>query len=118
MLIYNYYVLFCPTWLGQYEGKFFELGVSMKNESMPLMYNFTTIDETTQERIEQVFCFGNFTGAPPSSKELLIPNICLNEGLTIKSIPKKGNQRFLPSYFAIPPAIHAPAMAAWLRNAL
>ena len=92
-----------PPWLGQYEGKFFELGVSMRNESMPLMYNFTTIDATTHERIKQVFCFGNFTGGPPSSSDLLIPNICLNEGLTIESIPKNWKSKvfvFLLCYTA------------------
>ena len=94
-----------------------ELGVSPNDENTPLMFNYTTINATTHEKTEYILCLKNFMSQPPPPSDLTIPDICRQGGMSNRSIPESGNQRFLPSYFATPPAIHAPAMAAWLRNA-
>ena len=85
------------------------LGVSPENENIPLMLNYTTIEPTTHERTEKIFCFSNFIKQHPPAKDLVIPSVCQQEGIAFKSTPNNGNQRFMPSYFAIPSANRAPS---------
>ena len=76
-------------------GLFLELDVEVDNENVPVVYNYTAVNSTTNEVLQEFFCYNNFQSVPPSSEMLAIPSICQREGLMIKQTSKEGRQRLL-----------------------